>query len=112
MIDLTAIIPDLLKGGDISDFISHVSKEKTASQEKIKSAIVGLMATDTPYVVEKQTKGEKIGSGDKPTTATMLMNLVEESGAKFFHNKLLFRHVQLPINLKFDNKFNLNRPKN
>ena len=96
LIDLTSAMPYLPKGGDISDFIDHVSQGNQApSQEEIRSAIEGLMATAVPYFAEKQAKS---GSGGKPTAATMLMNLVEESGATFFHSDVKDLYSTMQVN--------------
>jgi len=82
MIDLTAAKgenADLPQGYDISDFI-----EATPEEER-KSVIPYLMVNSTEYKGEGQTKSGGLFVGGKPTKAQMLMNLVEESGASFFH---------------------------
>ena len=95
LIDLVAAMPDLAKGGDISDFI------ETMPQEERKAAILDLIANSATYIAEKQADGEKSGGflgGGKPTAATMLMNLVEESGAAFFHSDVKDLYSAIQVN--------------
>ena len=85
-------LPLLHEGADVSDFLENllVSKRSTA--------IEGLMATATLYEADKEPPQEKIKGGGKPTPATMLMNLVEESGATFFHSDVKDLYAVMRVN--------------
>ena len=113
LIDLPTAMPNIPAGGDISDFIGyilqaeHTQEQQTpqaphdgqqSSQEKIQSAIKGLMTNATQYIPEKQEKGGKGNGGGKPTKADMLMILVEESGAIFFHSDVKDLYAAMRVN--------------
>jgi len=100
MIDVSTTMPDTLpklpQGGDISDYIEAApTGAKNASVEV-------LLENAVPYVSdEKEPSQEKSGggtSGGKPTTATMLMNLVEDSGALFFHSDVKDLYAAMRVN--------------
>lgn len=86
---------DLPQGYDISDFIA------ATPQEEREAAVLNLIANSTAYVVEKQTSREKnvgLSGGGKPTAATKLMCLVEESGALFFHSDVQDLYATMKVN--------------
>lgn len=86
---------DLPRGYDISDFIEAIHKDER------KAAILDLITNSKAYVAENQTGGEKSGGlsgGGKPTPATKLMSLVEESGALFFHSDVKDLYAAMKVN--------------
>ena len=82
------------QGYDISDFIA------ATPQEQQKSAILELITNSTEYKGTIQATGDNGGrlGGGKPTAATMLMNLVEESGATFFHSDVKDLYAAMKVN--------------
>ena len=69
--------------------------------EERKAAIQDLITNATAYVTEKQASGKEIGGlsgGGKPTKATMLMCLVEDSGASFFHSEVKDLYAAMTVN--------------
>ena len=85
-------LPLLHEGADVSDFLESLPENERSS------AIEGLMATATLYEAEKEPSQEKIKSGNKPTPATMLMNLVEDSGVTFFHSDVKDLYAAMRVN--------------
>jgi len=87
---------DLPKGYDISDYI------EAAPAEAKNASIELLLENATPYVPDEkkapQGKGEKISGSGKPTKADMLMLIVEDSGATFFHSDVKDLYATMKVN--------------
>jgi len=93
-VDLLSVMPEIPSGGDISDCIA------TVPEGEREAAISALLENSAPYAPEKEAPQEKSGvsaSGDKKSQAEQLMNLVEATGARFFHNEVKDLYAAIPV---------------
>jgi len=88
LVDLPTAMPNIPTGGDISDFI-----EATPAEER-QSAIEGLLANATLY--EADSKETSQGNGKK-SQAEQLLELVEQTGATFFHSDIKDLYSAIPV---------------
>jgi 5S rRNA maturation endonuclease (ribonuclease M5) len=88
LIDLPTSMPNIPTGGDISDFI-----EATPAEER-QSAIAGLL--DNATLHEADSKETPQGNGKK-SQAEQLLELVEQTGATFFHSDIKDLYSAIPV---------------
>ena len=97
LINLLSVMPDLPESGDISDFL-----EKT-SQEERKAAVRGLIADamlfvpDSPDSEESSQDETEDSYKAKKSQAELLLNLVDGTGAGFFHSDIKELYATLPV---------------
>jgi len=96
MIDLAEAKPESMaqipKGWDISDLI------KATPQEKQAAVIADLIAHSTPLISNDEESGNEGGiTGGKKNAPELLINLVEASGANFFHSEVKDLYATIPV---------------
>jgi len=92
MVDLLAAMPELPAGGDITDLI-----EATPQDERI-TAISDLLANASLYNAGTNEKDTPQGKGEgKKSQAEQLLELVEQTGATFFHSDIKDLYATIPV---------------